>query len=348
MSTHVYLIAEIGCNHNGDPKLAKEMIAQAKKCGVDAVKFQSFSASSLVSKFAEKADYQKRNMGREETQLEMLQKLELSHEDYLQLKKYAESLNLDVFSTPFDLETIDFLKDAGQTIWKVPSGEITNLPYLRSIAQVSCPKRKYIVSSGMATIEELKSCIAVLRESGVNSKEITLLHCNTEYPTPDTDVNITAICDLRRSFPGLNIGFSDHSVGSVAAIEAVALGASVIEKHFTLDKALSGPDHVASSTPDELRALCKDVRRAEAMLGHGCKIVTKSEAKNKNAARKSIVASRKIKKGETFTNANLACKRPGYGISPMLWDELCGLTAQRDFSEDELIIQNGFPWQEQS
>ncbi|MEI3377514.1 MAG: N-acetylneuraminate synthase [Coriobacteriales bacterium] len=343
---HVYLIAEIGCNHNGNPALAMEMIEQAKECGADAVKFQSFSAASLVSKYAQKARYQKETTNGEESQLEMLQKLELSNEDYLHLRDYAKSLGLDVFSTPFDLNTVELLKRTGQTIWKIPSGEITNLPYLRSVAKVQGPGRRFILSSGMSTIDEITACVAVLQTAGVDSKELAVLHCNTEYPTPDQDVNISAICDLRASFPELEIGFSDHSLGTVAAIQAVALGATIIEKHFTLDKSLPGPDHRASSTPDEFRKLCVDVRRAELMAGCGKKIVTESEAKNKVVARKSIVAARFIREGDRFTSENLTCKRPGCGISPMFWDQLCGLTAQKDFAEDELIVHEGFCSQE--
>ena len=342
---HTYIIAEIGCNHNGDKELAKKMVLAAKECGVDAVKFQTFNSSLLISRYAPKAEYQKVTTGEADSQLEMTRKLELSHEAFLELKEYALSLGLDTFSTPFDMESIDFLESTGQSVWKIPSGEITNLPYLRRIGAIKQPNKKIIVSSGMATVEEMRQCVKILVDAGTSESEIVMLHCNTEYPTPDKDINLTAIDDLKASFPNIEIGFSDHSVGYVAAIIAASKGVSMIEKHFTLNKDFSGPDHKASATPDELKAICEGVRRADVMLGEGKKIVTESEAKNKIVARKSIVAARKISKGEVFDEGNIICKRPGNGISPMLWDELIGKTAQRDFEEDELIEMTGFEWQ---
>lgn len=340
----IHIIAEIGCNHNGDKGLAEKMILKAKECGADGVKFQTFRAEELVSRYAPKAEYQKASADNAESQLEMVKKLELSRADYLELRDYAEGLGLDVFSTPFDLSSIAFLAESGQSTWKIPSGEITNLPYLEKIAAVRCENRKIILSTGMATVEEISGCLEVLLRSGAKKSEITILHCNTEYPTPDADVNLSAISDLHRNFPDCRIGFSDHSVGSVAAAAAVALDIVMIEKHFTLDKNMPGPDHKASADPEELKAVVDSVRRAEIMLGSGKKLVTGSEEKNRIVARKSIIARRAIKKGETFTEENLTCKRPGNGISPMEWHNILGKKAERDFDEDELITAEGFAW----
>ena len=343
---HVFIVAEIGCNHNGSKDLAREMVIKAKECGVDAVKFQTFKADALISCYAPKAEYQKETTGTVESQLEMTQKLELSHDDLIELKAYAESLGLVVFSTPFDLDSVDFLNSIGQSLWKIPSGEITNLPYLKRIGAIKIDNKKIILSSGMATIDEIKTCMGVLVEAGTNENDIILLHCNTEYPTPDKDVNILAINDLKEKFPNVSIGFSDHSVGYVAAVGAAILGVSLIEKHFTLDKNFAGPDHKASATPEELKALVENVRRIEVMAGSSKKIVTESERKNKIVARKSIVAAKNIVKGEIFTEENITCKRPGNGISPMNWYDVLGKVAEKDFRTDELIEQSGFEWQE--
>lgn len=343
---HVFIVAEIGCNHNGSKDLAREMVIKAKECGVDAVKFQTFKADALISCYAPKAEYQKETTGTVESQLEMTQKLELSHDDLIELKAYAESLGLVVFSTPFDLDSVDFLNSIGQSLWKIPSGEITNLPYLKRIGAIKIDNKKIILSSGMATIDEIKTGIGVLVEAGTNENDIILLHCNTEYPTPDKDVNILAINDLKEQFPNVSIGFSDHSVGYVAAVGAAILGVSLIEKHFTLDKNFAGPDHKASATPEELKALVENVRRIEVMAGSSKKIVTESERKNKIVARKSIVAAKNIVKGEIFTEENITCKRPGNGISPMKWYDVLGKAAEKDFRTDELIEQSGFEWQE--
>ena len=342
--SRIRIIAEIGCNHNGDKKLAEEMVLKARECGVDGVKFQTFRAKELISKYAPKAEYQKAATGTADSQLEMTARLELSRTDYLELRDYASGLGLEVFSTPFDLDSIAFLSESGQSTWKIPSGEITNLPYLEKIAAVKCGNKKIILSTGMATVEEIKACLDILLRAGAKQSEIVLLHCNTEYPTPDGDVNVSAIADLHRNFPGYKIGFSDHSVGSVAATLAAAMDIVMIEKHFTLDKNMPGPDHKASATPEELKAIVDNVRRAEIMLGSGKKVVTKSEEKNKIVARKSIIAKRAVKKGETFTEENLTCKRPGNGISPMEWYNILGRTAERDFEEDELITADGFDW----
>lgn len=343
---HVFIVAEIGCNHNGNKELAKKMIDEAKKCGVDAVKFQTFNAKELISRYAPKAEYQKETTGVEDSQLEMTAKLELSHDDYVELKDYAEKLNLVAFSTPFDMGSIDFLDSLGQTIWKIPSGEITNLPYLERIGSIKREGKRIILSSGMATINEIKKAIEILIKAGTSENDIILLHCNTEYPTPDGDVNILAINDLKKHFPNESIGFSDHSVGYIAAASAAILDIKFIEKHFTLDKNMIGPDHKASATPEELCNLVQNVRRIEIMRGNGKKIVTESERKNKIVARKSIVARKNIQAGDRFTIENITCKRPGNGISPMKWYEILGKIAERDFSEDELIELTGYEWQE--
>ena len=287
---HTFIVAEIGCNHNGDKSLAYKMVDKAKECGVDAVKFQTFKASALISRFAPKAEYQKETTGTADSQLEMTAKLELSQSDLIELKSYAEELGLVVFSTPFDMGSVEFLDSIGQSLWKIPSGEITNLPYLQRIGSIKRENKKIVLSTGMATIEEIRTCLDVLVEAGTDEKDIILLHCNTEYPTPDCDVNISAINDLKNNFPGCKIGFSDHSVGYVAAVGAAVLGVKLIEKHFTLDKNFEGPDHKASATAEELKELVENVRRIEVMLGDGTKIVTPSEKKNKIVARKSIVA----------------------------------------------------------
>lgn len=341
----VFIVAEIGCNHNGSKNLAKRLVDAAKDCNVDAVKFQTFDSHALISKFAPKAEYQKETTGTNDTQLEMTRKLELGHDNFLELREYALSLGLKVFSTPFDIGSIDFLCSIGQNFWKIPSGEITNLPYLRRIAKACGHSGTVILSTGMATIDEIASCLRILKDNNVSDKQIIILHCNTEYPTPDKDVNVSAINDLKKHFPHYRVGFSDHSVGCVAAVGAVMLDIALIEKHFTLDKNLPGPDHKASATPDEMTELVKNVRRMEILKGNGKKYVTESERKNIIVARKSIVASCTIKKGEFFSEKNITTKRPGNGISPMQWDNIIGKKAEKNFSEDELIIAEGFDWQ---
>lgn len=338
---HIFIVAEIGCNHNGKKEIARQLVDKAKECGADAVKFQTFKAKDLISCYAPKAEYQKVTTGTSDSQLEMTQKLELSHEDFLELKAYAESLGLAVFSTPFDLGSVDFLNSIGQKLWKIPSGEITNLPYLEKIGAIQTPGKRIILSTGMATIEEINTCLNVLVKAGTRKEDIIILHCNTEYPTPDEDVNILAINDLKAHFPENEIGFSDHSVGYIAAVGAAILGVTLIEKHFTLDKNMPGPDHKASATPEELKQLVQNVRRIEVMAGNGKKVVTESERKNMIVARKSIVALTDIKKGEVFSKSNITCKRPGSGISPMRWYNVLGKTAERDFSADELISCTG-------
>lgn len=342
MMSKVFIVAEIGCNHNGDVNLAKKMVDEAKKCGVDAVKFQTFKADLLISKYAPKAEYQKKVTLSTESQLDMTKKLELPYEEFIKLEKYARDLGLEVFSTAFDFESIDFLASNNQKIWKIPSGELTNLPYLEKIAKLPIENKKIVISTGMGTTEEIEIALEILIKNGMNENEITILHCNTEYPTPYEDVNLEAIPYLIEKFPKYKIGFSDHSSGYYAGIASVTYGITFIEKHFTLDKNLEGPDHKASVTPDELKQLCEGIRIVEKCLGTRNKIVTDSERKNKIVARKSIVAKKEIKKGETFTINNITVKRPGNGISPMHWYEILGKTAQRNFLEDELIEDKDF------
>lgn len=341
----LYIVAEIGCNHNGDFKIAKQMVLEAYNCGVNAVKFQTFNAKLLISKYAPKAEYQIKNTGAQESQLEMTRKLELSREHYISLKKYALELGLDVFSTGFDLESNLFLYHSGQTTWKIPSGEITNLPYLEQIAGFEQNDKIIILSTGMSSKEEIKNALEILKRGSY--KKIILLHCNTEYPTEDADVNVQAILDLERTFPECEVGFSDHSRGGIAPILAIAYGVNFIEKHFTLDKNMDGPDHKASVNPVELRQLCSDAKRAKILLGDETKKVTLSEQKNKVVARKSIVAKKEIMTGDVFTEDNITTKRPGNGISPMYWYEVLGKVSEREFKEDELITYNCLNTQEE-
>ncbi|QLB18555.1 N-acetylneuraminate synthase [Mannheimia granulomatis] len=338
----VFIVAEIGCNHNGDPALAKKMVDVAKECGVDAVKFQTFKADKLISKYAPKAEYQKVTTGTADSQLEMTRKLELPYEEFSKLEAYARDLGLEVFSTPFDFESIDFLASQHQKVWKIPSGELTNLPYLEKIARLPIEGKTIVISTGMATIEETKASLKVLEDNGVAKKDITILHCNTEYPTPYEDVNLNAFHQLKQEFGEYSLGFSDHSAGYFAGLAAVPYGITFIEKHFTLDKNFEGPDHKASVTPDELKLLCEGIRAVEKSLGSSEKLVTHSEAKNKIVARKSIIASLPIKKGEIFTTDNITTKRPGNGISPMFWYDVLGKEAQQDFEEDQLIQDSRF------
>lgn len=342
----IYIVAEIGCNHNGDFNLAKRMVEVAKNCGVDAVKFQTFKADQLISKYAPKAEYQIKVTGATESQLEMTRKLELPYDEFIKLENYSKELGLDVFSTPFDFESIDFLASQNQKVWKIPSGEILNLPYLEKIARLPIENKEIVISTGMATIEEIKLSLSVLRKNGISKNKITILHCNTEYPTPYEDVNLNAIKHLQREFLEYKIGFSDHSEGYFTGIASVPFGITFIEKHFTLDKSFEGPDHKASVTPEELRLLCKGIRAVEKSLGSLEKIVTNSEKKNKIVARKSIVAKRDIKKGEVYTMDNIITKRPGNGINPMEWYNILGKVAEKDFQEDQLIDHTGFEAQE--
>lgn len=331
----VIIIAEAGVNHNGDINKAMQLIDKAVEASVDYIKFQTFKTELCISKNAVKADYQIENtQNSSESQLEMVKKLELSFDQFVELEKYCEQKNIKFLSTGFDSESLTFLAQLGVTIAKIPSGEITNLPYLRQVASLF---PEVILSTGMATIDEIKDAVKVLTDNGVSKDKITILHCNTEYPTPMEDVNLKAMLHIKREL-GLPIGYSDHTLGIEVPIAAVALGATVIEKHFTLDKTLPGPDHKASLEPNELKAMVSAIRNIEkAIGGSGLKEVSKSEEKNKPIARKSIVASTDIKKGDIFTPENLTVKRPGTGISPMQWDEVIGKEAKRDFQEDELI-----------
>ena len=331
----VIIIAEAGVNHNGDINKAKQLIDKAVEASVDYIKFQTFKTELCISKNAVKADYQIENtQNSSESQLEMVKKLELSFDQFIELEKYCNQKNIKFLSTGFDSESLTFLAQLGVTIAKIPSGEITNLPYLRQVASLF---PEVILSTGMATIDEIKDAVKVLTDNGISKDKITILHCNTEYPTPMEDVNLKAMLHIQREL-GLPIGYSDHTLGIEVPIAAVALGATVIEKHFTLDKTLPGPDHKASLEPNELKAMVSAIRNIEkAIGGSGLKEVSKSEEKNKPIARKSIVAATDIKKGDIFTPENLTVKRPGSGISPMQWDEVIGKTAKKDFEEDDLI-----------
>ncbi|MDF2511044.1 MAG: N-acetylneuraminate synthase [Herbinix sp.] len=326
-----YVIAEAGVNHNGDYELAKKMIFEAKKAGADAVKFQTFKAENLVSVYAPKAEYQLKNTDLKESQQEMLKRLELSYEQFKNLNQYAKELEIDFLSTPFDEESIEFLRSLQMPFFKIPSGEITNLPYLLKIASTQIP---IIMSTGMSTLHEIEEALQVF--DAYDRKNIILLHCNTQYPTPYQDVNLKALDTLKQRF-GVTVGYSDHTLGIEVPIAAVTMGAVLIEKHFTLDCNMEGPDHKASLEPKELADMIKAIRNIEKALGTGEKIPSSSELQNKEIARKSIVARTDIKKGDTFTEDNIVAKRPGDGISPMKWYQVIGQAAIRDFKKDEKI-----------
>lgn len=326
-----FIIAEAGVNHNGDLELAKKLVDCAAASGADCVKFQTFRAENLVQRFAKKAEYQISNTQNNDTQLQMIKALELSFESFVALKDYCAQKNIMFLSTPFDLESIEFLDSLDIPFWKIPSGEITNYPYLVKIAKTG---RDIVLSTGMSDLDEIHAAMDVFRQNGCG--KITLLHCNTEYPTPFEDVNLNVMQTLRQEFC-VEVGYSDHSQGIEVPIAAVAMGAVIIEKHFTLDQNMPGPDHKASLEPNELADMVRSIRNIEKALGSAEKRPTPSEAKNKAIARKSIIAKRDIKSGETLTEENLTTKRPGSGISPMHWDNILGLSAVRDFKEDELI-----------
>ncbi len=329
-----FVIGEVGVNHNGSLERAIRMVDAAAAAGADAVKFQTFTAEKIITVAAPKAGYQKENTDADESQHEMIRKLELSEEAHSRLFKYCQEKEIQFLSSPFDIDSIDLLIRLELKIFKIPSGEITNLPYLRKLGAL---KKRLILSTGMADLGEIKDALHVLTESGTPLGSITVLHCNTEYPSPFEDVNLTAMQTIRNSFPGISVGYSDHTLGIEAAVAAVALGAEVLEKHFTLDRNLPGPDHKASLEPDELKAMIRAVRNVEKALGTGIKKPSPSELKNKPVARKSIVAARSIRKGEIFTMENLATKRPGTGISPMRWDEITGRKATRSYRKEEMI-----------
>lgn len=329
----VLIIAEAGVNHNGELNNAMEMIEAASHAGADIVKFQTFNAKKLATEFAKKADYQKKNTESSDHQLSMLKKLELKKSDYKILIGHCKKYNIQFLSTAFDLDSLRFLNSLNMPLFKIPSGEITNYPYLRKIAGYHKP---VIMSTGMSTIGEIDDAINVLLSAGMQRKSIIALHCNTEYPTPFRDVNLSAMINMKNIF-GVEVGYSDHTQGIEIPIAAVALGAAVIEKHFTLDNKMEGPDHKASLEPDELKAMIRAIRNIESAIGDGIKRPSISEFKNKEIARKSIVAHKAIKKNEIFTEKNITTKRPGNGISPMQWMVVLGKKAKRNFREDELI-----------
>lgn len=332
MSSKVIIIAEAGVNHNGDIDLAKQLIDVAASAGADYVKFQTFKADKLVQKKAGKAAYQITNTGNNDSQFEMLKKLELSEEDHEVLIDYCRQKSIEFLSTAFDLGSIDFLKDK-IAVYKIPSGEITNLPYLQKVAGLKLP---IILSTGMATMQEVKDTVEVLTQFGADKNTITVLHCNTEYPTPMQDVNLLAMQSMQKEL-NVAVGYSDHTLGIEVPIAAVALGATVIEKHFTISRNLEGPDHKASLEPEELKAMIKAIRNIEQALGNGIKMPSPSEQKNIAIARKSIVAGSFINAGDVFTEENLTVKRPGNGISPMQWNNVLGKKANKNFEPDDLI-----------
>jgi len=329
----VFVIAEAGVNHNGDPDMARRLIDSAAAIGCDAVKFQTFRADALAARSAKMAEYQKANTGAEESQYQMLKRLELSYDVQKGLLDHAKRQGIQFFSTAFDFESVDFLRRLDIPLWKIPSGEITNYPYLAEIAAIGKP---ILLSTGMATIAEIDAAMRVLTQHGADRGRVCILHCNTEYPTPWQDVNLRAMANLGHAF-GTAFGYSDHTQGIEIPIAATALGASVLEKHFTLDRSLPGPDHAASLEPNELKAMAGAIRNVERAMGDGVKRPSASEEKNRPIARKSLVAARPIRAGEVFSQENVTVKRPGTGLSPMRWNEVMGRRALRDFAFEELI-----------
>ncbi len=327
------IVAEAGVNHNGDLALARRLIDAAAETGADLVKFQTFTADRLVTTHAQKADYQNQTTDAGESQHTMIRRLELTRDMHETLIAHCKSRGIQFFSTGFDPESIDLLAELGIDRFKIPSGEITNLPYLRHVGRYGRP---VILSTGMATLDEIEAALNVLERAGTPRNCMTVLHCNTEYPTPMTDVNLRAMLTIRDAFD-VAVGYSDHTLGIEVAIAAVALGATVIEKHFTLDRNLPGPDHKASLEPNELKAMVVAIRNIELAMGDGVKRPSASEAKNRPITRKSLVAANVIREGEVFSETNLTVKRPGTGLSPMRWDEVLGRKAPRDFAPDELI-----------
>jgi len=332
----VLIIAEAGVNHNGDIVIAKKLVDAAKKCGADIIKFQIYNADDLVIPSTSKAFYQKRDDKENETQYEMLKKLELNFDEQKELKKYCDEKNIEFLTSAFDLESLGFIRKMKLKRYKIPSGEITNLPYLRFIG---AQKKPLLLSTGMSNIPEIQSAILELVKAGANKKDITILHCTTEYPAPFEDINLRALKTIRDYFD-LEVGYSDHTLGLEVSVAAVALGAKVIEKHITLDRNLNGPDHKASLEPDQFYNLVKSIRNISLALGDTKKDITNSEINNLKIVRKSIIAKKDIKKGELFSKDNLCTKRPGTGISPMRWDEIIGTTSTRNFKKNQLIILN--------
>ena len=333
MNPHTYIIAEAGVNHNGSIELAKKLIDVAANSGVDAVKFQTFKTENLVSVNAKKADYQKETTDATESQFQMIKKLELDSKSHTELIGYCSQKNITFLSTPFDLDSIELLDGLGLEIFKIPSGEVTNLPYLERIGELN---KKIVLSTGMCSMGDVEIAIHVLETAGTPKSNITVLHANTQYPTQMEDVNLTAMVTMGLAFD-VEFGYSDHTLGIEVPTAAVAMGASVIEKHFTLDKTMEGPDHKASLEPEELKAMVSAIRNIESALGDGVKRVSKSEKPNMEIARKSIVASTAIKAGDIFNADNLAIKRPGNGISPMNWYEMIGKVATKNYHPDDLI-----------
>lgn len=329
----VIIIAEAGVNHNGSYELAKKMVLAAKEAGADYIKFQTAKPELVISRYAPKAIYQQENTNKEESQLDMCKAIHLSLDSYVPLKAYCDEVGIKFLSTPFDLVSVDVLRSLDMDYYKVPSGEITNLPYLEKVAKINIP---VILSTGMSNLGDIEAAIDILEKNGLCREQIILLHCNTEYPTPYEDVNLNAMQTMASAF-GVKVGYSDHTKGLEVSLAATAMGACVIEKHFTLNKAMEGPDHKASLEPSELKQLVTSIRRIERALGSPLKKVSPSEEKNMIVARKSLVANRAISQGEAFSEDNLTVKRPGNGISPMKWKEVIGKTAPRDFKEDELI-----------
>ena len=329
----VFIIAEAGVNHNGSINIAKQLVDEASLAGVDAIKFQTFKAENLVIEGIEKAEYQKETTDKKESQFDMIKKLELNAEMHKELISYCEVKNIMFLSSPFDHESISLLNELEIEIFKIPSGEITNLPYLRHIGKLN---KKVILSTGMSTMSEVNNALNILIKEGTKKKNIIVLHANTMYPTPMEDVNLNAMVSIGKEL-NVKYGYSDHSLGIEVDSAAVAMGACCIEKHFTLDKNMSGPDHKASLEPDELRAMVRAIRNIEIALGSYQKKPTKSELSNKKIARKSIVAIKNIKVGDIFSEINIAIKRPGYGMSPMKWDEVIGKKATQDFKKNDLI-----------
>ena len=325
------IIAEAGVNHNGNFELAKKLIDKAVEGGADIVKFQTCKAENVISRYADKAEYQKVTTGEADSQLEMVRKLMLTYEEYGKLKEYCDEKGIEFLSTAFDLPSVDYLHSIGMRRWKIPSGEITNLPLLIKIAKLHEP---IIMSTGMSELSEVADAVRVLKENG--AQDITLLHCTTEYPAPYEDVNLKAMDTMREAF-GLPVGYSDHTKGLEIPVAAVAMGACVIEKHFTLDRNMEGPDHKASIEPDELKSMVDQIRHVEVAIGNGEKKVSASEQKNQDIARKSIIAKTAIKAGDVFSEDNITTKRPGSGINPMRWFDLLGKTAKHDYQEDYLI-----------
>lgn len=325
------IIAEAGVNHNGNFEIAKQLVDKAVEAGADIVKFQTCKAENVISRYADKAEYQKVTTGEADSQLDMVRKLMLTYEEYGKLKEYCDEKGITFLSTAFDLPSVDYLHSIGMKMWKIPSGEITNLPLLIKIAKLHEP---IIMSTGMSRLSEVDDAIKVLKDNGAT--DITLLHCTTEYPAPYEDVNLKAMETMRDAF-GLPVGYSDHTKGLEIPVAAVARGACVIEKHFTLDRNMEGPDHKASIEPQELKQMVDSIRNVEVAIGDGVKRVSASELKNQDIARKSIIAKTKINKGDLFTEENITTKRPGNGINPMRWFELLGKTAKHDYEEDYLI-----------